>query len=294
MALTFTPDAATIGATEYSLPADSTTLAGQTDDCYLEVMLDLSNLTFTEEYRWRVYETINGGTRKPYLEGAILGSQAQHMKIECGIVGSGWDVTLQKIAGTDRSIGWILEKDTPDVNVATWLGSAPNALVSGRVDASVGAMAANTMTAAAAAADLTTELQAGLATAAALNTVDDFLDTEIAAILAAVDTEIADIRNRLPAALVGGRMDSSVGAMGANVLTASAFAADAVAKIWDEVYEGARTVRGFIRVARALLINKANTLTTNPAFRDDADTKNRVAFTMSGAGATRTPVIDET
>lgn len=44
----------------------------------------------------------------------------------------------------------------------------PTALVGGRVDSSVGAMAANTMTAAAAAADLTTELQSGLALATQL------------------------------------------------------------------------------------------------------------------------------
>ena len=43
-------------------------------------------------------------------------------------------------------------------------GRLPAALVSGRIDASVGAMAANVMTAAAAAADLTTELQSGLST----------------------------------------------------------------------------------------------------------------------------------
>jgi uncharacterized protein (UPF0548 family) len=52
----------------------------------------------------------------------------------------------------------------------------PAALVSGRMDASVGAMAANVMTAAAAASDLTTELQSGLATAAALTTVDGIVD----------------------------------------------------------------------------------------------------------------------
>jgi hypothetical protein len=66
-------------------------------------------------------------------------------------------------------------------------GRIPAALVSGRMDASVGAMAANVMTAAAAAADLTTELQSGLATAAALDAVDNFLDTEIAAIKAVTD-----------------------------------------------------------------------------------------------------------
>jgi len=43
------------------------------------------------------------------------------------------------------------------------------------------------------------------------------------------DTE--DIQSRLPAALVSGRMDSSVGAMAANVLTASALATDAATEI---------------------------------------------------------------
>ncbi len=55
-------------------------------------------------------------------------------------------------------------------------GRIPAALVSGRMDCSVGAMAANVMTAAAAAADLTTELQSGLATSAALATVDTVVD----------------------------------------------------------------------------------------------------------------------
>jgi hypothetical protein len=43
------------------------------------------------------------------------------------------------------------------------------------------------------AASAVSEIQSGLATAAALSTVDDFLDTEMAAILAAVDTEVASI-----------------------------------------------------------------------------------------------------
>ena len=68
----------------------------------------------------------------------------------------------------------------------------PAALVAGRIDASVGAMAANVMTAAAADPGLTTELQAGLATAAALTTIDDFLDTEIAAILSDTNAILID------------------------------------------------------------------------------------------------------
>lgn len=75
----------------------------------------------------------------------------------------------------------------PEVDVTHYLGSASPALVGGRFDVSVGAMAANVMTAAAAAADLTTELQSGLATAAALDTVDNLIDTEVAAIKTVVD-----------------------------------------------------------------------------------------------------------
>lgn len=52
------------------------------------------------------------------------------------------------------------------------------------------------------------------------------VDTEIAGILAAVDTEIGDIQSRLPAALIGGRIDATVGAMQNNVMTAAAAASD--------------------------------------------------------------------
>jgi hypothetical protein len=119
-------------------------------------------------------------------------------------------VDTREVGGTTQTAGDIIA-DTNDIQTRL-----PAALVSGRIDASVGAMAANVMTAAAAAADLTTELQSGLATSAALatvdtvvdaikavtdllpdagaltslatqasvDTIDNFLDTEIAAILA--------------------------------------------------------------------------------------------------------------
>ena len=51
------------------------------------------------------------------------------------------------------------------------------------------------------------------------------------ALVSGVETETADIQSRIPAALIGGRMDSSVGAMAANTLTASALATDAGVEI---------------------------------------------------------------
>jgi hypothetical protein len=64
-----------------------------------------------------------------------------------------------------------------------------------------------------------------------------------AAGVSAVETDTQDIQARLPAALVSGRIDASVGAMAANTLTASALATDAVDEIvdavWDEVLTAA-------------------------------------------------------
>lgn len=54
---------------------------------------------------------------------------------------------------------------------------------------------------------------------------------------AAIETDTQDIQTRLPAALVSGRIDASVGAMAAGVLTATAIAADAItdAKVASDV-----------------------------------------------------------
>ena len=136
-------------------------------------------------------------------------------------------VDTREVGGTVQTAGDIMA-DTNDIQTRL-----PAALVSGRIDASVGAMAAGVVTAAAVAtdaidadaiaanaigaselaADAVTEIQSGLATGAALATVQS-------------DTD--DIQTRLPAALVTGRMDSSVGAMAADVVTAAAIAADAI------------------------------------------------------------------
>lgn len=87
-------------------------------------------------------------------------------------------------------------------------------IASGAITAA--AFATDAIDANAVAASAVTELQSGLATAAAVQGVQD-------------DTN--DIQARLPAALVGGRIDASVGAMAVDVVTASALASSATAEI---------------------------------------------------------------
>lgn len=149
-----------------------------------------------------------------------------------------------------------IETDTQDIQ-----SRLPAALVSGRIDASVGAMAANVMTAAAAAADLTTELQSGLATQASVDTIDNFLDTEIAAILAAVDTEVASILSLLD----DPRGEPGQGAPPVNP--------DLATKI-DYLYKAWRN-------------KKTQTSSTYSLFNDDASTVDQKA-TVSDDGTTTT------
>lgn len=88
----------------------------------------------------------------------------------------------------------------PEVNTTHAAGTAWN---SGAIAATT--LASDTLTAAKIAADVTTELQAGLATASALSTAQADLD---------------DIQTRLPAALVGGRIDANVGAISSDATAA--------------------------------------------------------------------------
>lgn len=78
----------------------------------------------------------------------------------------GGPTTTVNLSGTTVKTATDVETDTADIQ-----SRLPAALVSGRIDASVGAMAANTLTAAALAADAVTEIQSGLATDADMSTV---------------------------------------------------------------------------------------------------------------------------
>jgi len=108
-----------------------------------------------------------------------------------------------------------VQADTDDIQARL-----PAALVGGRISADVGSMAANVITAAAIATnaidadalatDAVTELQAGLATAAALVTTQADTD-DIQTRLTTLQADTDDIQARLPAALVGGKIAADVG-----------------------------------------------------------------------------------
>lgn len=103
-------DAATIGSSEYFLASDSTTKVDQTDDCELDVTLDLAALAAGDQFRIRVYEKVNGGTQAAIYDAYVTGAQPGLRQLPRFILTEGWEVSVQKIAGSDRAIGWSLRK----------------------------------------------------------------------------------------------------------------------------------------------------------------------------------------
>lgn len=114
MAITFTNDSASISTTEYSLPTDSTSRTAQTTDCILQTFIDFSAMAAGDEYVVKFYEKYDSaGTQRLVEQWSLSGAQARPMfTMPSMIVGEGWDVTVTKVAGTDRTIYWSLRKVT--------------------------------------------------------------------------------------------------------------------------------------------------------------------------------------
>ena len=93
------------------------------------------------------------------------------------------------------------------------------------------------------------------------------------------------IESRLPAALVGGRMDASVGDM----------TAAAVDAILDEVVEGTYTLRQLLRLYASILLSKISGAGTGTeVFRSIGDTKDRVTATVDASGNRTAITLDPT
>src|SRR3990167_8995400 len=82
-----------------------------------------------------------------------------------------------------------------------------------------------------------------------------------------VETDTANIQSRLPAALVSGRIDASVGAMAADVLTAAATAADfgteIATAVWNALTSGMTTVGSIGKKLAEWAVGTIDTYTGN-------------------------------
>lgn len=103
---------ATISTTEYSLPNNSTTLTPITADGVYQVFIDFFNMASGDEYLIKVYEKVtSGGTQRVIFTASLLGIQSPPVWVAPSMIFlHGWDVTVTRIAGTNRSISWSIRQ----------------------------------------------------------------------------------------------------------------------------------------------------------------------------------------
>lgn len=96
-----------ISTTEYSLTNDSTTIATQTADALIQAFIDFANMAAGDQYEVKVYDKVySGGTQRMIYHAVLTGTQTTPFVTPGLIVLHGWDVTVKRLAGSDRSISW--------------------------------------------------------------------------------------------------------------------------------------------------------------------------------------------
>lgn len=101
-----------ISGTEYSLPNASTSLTPITVDGVYQLFLDLNAMAAGDQYELKLYEKVqSAGTQRLVETWFFDGVQGKpHTALPSFILLHGWDMTMRKIAGTDRTIAWSIRQ----------------------------------------------------------------------------------------------------------------------------------------------------------------------------------------
>lgn len=98
---------ALIGATQFSLTNGNTTIASQTAKGTYQVFLDTSAIGAGDQYEIRILEKCrSSSTQRRAMSAILTGGMADSWQSPALMLGNGWDVTVQKLSGTDRTIEW--------------------------------------------------------------------------------------------------------------------------------------------------------------------------------------------
>jgi hypothetical protein len=126
-----------IGGTEYSLTTDTTGVAATTDDGCFQTWIDFSGITYgADEFEVKVYEKIRSGGTQRVVLGPISVFKPEVIVLPALCLLHGWDYTIKKLQGTDRTIAWsirrvfgtagITESHTNTATISTSEYSLPN------------------------------------------------------------------------------------------------------------------------------------------------------------------------
>lgn len=101
-----------IGTDEWSMTTDTTNIATDTTVGMYQAVLDLNALAAGDVFDFYIYEKARSAdTQRLMFYARFANAQATPNWISPAmILGNGWDMTLKKISGTDRTITWRISK----------------------------------------------------------------------------------------------------------------------------------------------------------------------------------------
>jgi hypothetical protein len=102
----------TVQTTEWSLGMDAAGPGALTAPGVYQAFLDLATLAAGDVFEFRCYEKVRtGSTQRSVYSARFANAQAcPNWASPTMILGAGWDMTLKKISGTDRTVTWRISK----------------------------------------------------------------------------------------------------------------------------------------------------------------------------------------
>jgi hypothetical protein len=102
----------TVGTTEHSMTTDTSGPDADTTPGVFQAFLDLNAVAAGDTFEFKAYEKVRtGDTQRAIYSARFTGAQGTPIWVSPTLVlGVGWDMTLKKLAGTDRAINWRISK----------------------------------------------------------------------------------------------------------------------------------------------------------------------------------------
>jgi hypothetical protein len=102
----------TVGTTEWSMTTDSSGPDVDTTAGVFQAFVDLNAVAAGDTFEFKAYEKVRtGDTQRVIYSARFTGAQGTAVWASPSLIlGVGWDMTLKKLAGTDRAINWRISK----------------------------------------------------------------------------------------------------------------------------------------------------------------------------------------
>jgi hypothetical protein len=102
----------TVSTAEWSMTTDTSGPDADTTDGVYQAFVDLNALAAGDLFEFRCYEKVlSSSTQRLAFSCTFAGAQAAPVWVSPTLIMlHGWDMTLIKLSGTDRSIDWSIRK----------------------------------------------------------------------------------------------------------------------------------------------------------------------------------------